>query len=297
MASIFPLAIRTAAISALVFAFVFSAFAQKNLEELRIELTSGNSEIKRSALAEIRNQRTPEVSRLAIPALTDKDEIVRATAAGSVVFLPPSEASAALLPLLSDKAEIVRREAAYSLGNVGDPSAIGPLVQLLQRDKIIEVKGAAAVALGQIGDAGGVDALLGILKNNRPTDDNEFLRRACARSIGQIAQKLQTGRIDQVIPQNFLPDKFKQIDPPKYKDLAAAAPAFRPVKPFLINVLNNSKESDDTRREAAYALGTIGDISAKSALELKLTSPDNYLVEIAREALLRLQLSERMSGQ
>lgn len=294
MASKPSFAARTIAVLALALASFFSTYAQKDPGELRLEIAGGSPEIKRSALAEIRNIQTPEASRLALTALTDKDEMVRATAAGSIIFLPPAEAATALLPLLSDKTEIVRREAAYALGQVGDPSAVGPLIQLLQRDKIIEVKGAAAVALGQIGDAGAVSALLAVLQNNRPTDDNEFLRRACARSIGQIAQKIQTGRIDQVIPQNFLPEKFKQIDPPKYKDLAAQYPAFRPVTPFMIGVLNNSKESDDTRREAAYALGTIGDISAKKALESKLTSPDNYLVEIAREALLRLQLAEKM---
>lgn len=295
---------------AVFFVFATSSFGQepsaqsniswKQLEQLEArvnflnKLSHGNSEEKRTALAEIRNSRTASESRLAVPLLADKDAIVRATAVGSVVFLPPSEASAALLPLFSDKAEIVRREVAYALGTVGDPSAVGALIQLLQRDKIIEVKGAATVALGQIGDAGAVDALLAVLQNNRPTDDNEFLRRACARSIGQIAQKLQTGRIDQVIPQNFLPEKFKQIDPPKYKDLAVQYPVFRPVTPFLIGILNSSKESDDTRREAAYALGTIGDISTKRALESKLASPDNYLVEIAREALLRLQLAEKL---
>src|SRR5688572_21643775 len=64
-----------------------------HLEALLNILRSGNSEQKRTALAEIRNLGTEHASRLALPALRDKDEIVRATAAGSVVFLPSSEAA------------------------------------------------------------------------------------------------------------------------------------------------------------------------------------------------------------
>ena len=156
---------------------------------------------------------------------------------------------------------MVRREAAYALGEVGDPSAVTALVTLLQRDKIIEVKGAAAVALGKIGDAGAVRALKPILQD-KPDEDHEFLRRSAARSIGQIAQFIQTGRIDHLTPQNFLPEKFKRIDNPKYPKLAAQFPAFGPAIPRLIKVLQNSNESDDTRRGAAYALGTIADSSA-----------------------------------
>ena len=195
------------------------------LPALREKLDRGDTEAKREALFQIRNLRSAEASRLALPALKDSNEIVRATAAGSVVFLPPDEAAQALLPLLSDKAEMVRREAAYALGEAGDPSAVTALTALLQRDKIIEVKGAAAVALGKIGDAGAVEPLNRILQD-KPDEDREFLRRSAARSIGQIAQFIQTGRIDQLTPQNFLPEKFKRIDKPKYPKLAAQFPAF-----------------------------------------------------------------------
>lgn len=282
-------AARSACLCAVLLLFAVTALAQTNLSLLRENLERGDTETKRSALFQIRNLRSADASRLALPALSDKDEIVRATAAGSVVFLPPGEAAAALLPLLSDKAEMVRREAAYALGEAGDPSALPGLIALLRRDKIIEVKGAAAVALGKIGDAGAVEALSNILQD-KPVDDNEFLRRSAARSIGQIAQFIQTGRIDRLTPQNFLPEKFKQIDRPKYPKLAVQFPAFGPAVPVLIKALQNKNESDDTRREAAYALGTIGDGSALPALRTGLNSPDNYLVEICKEAIARIRI-------
>src|SRR5438128_1654275 len=83
--------------------FAGNIFAQNNLESLAEAVRSGTTEVKRSALLEIRNLKSAEASRLAIPALRDSDEIVRATAAFSVIYLPKDEAFTVLLPLLQDK--------------------------------------------------------------------------------------------------------------------------------------------------------------------------------------------------
>ena len=248
---------------------------------LRNSIASGSPEEKRSALFDIRNYSSAEASRLALPALTDKNEMVRSTAASSVIFLPRNEAARALLPLLRDRAEFVRREAAHALGEVGDPSATSPLVTLMQRDRVLEVRTAGAAALGKIGDASAVDALIGILKA-RPREEDEFLRRSAARSIGQVAQMQHTGGTDVLTPQNFLPDKFKDLGTSSTPAGTSAATG------VLIGVLENSLESDDTRREAAYALGAIGDTRAKPVLQRYAASPDPYMAEICREALLKI---------
>lgn len=248
---------------------------------LRAQIASDSVEAKRSALFEIRNYRSEEASRLALPSLSDKDEMVRSTAASSVVYLPKDEAARALLPLLGDRAEFVRREAAFALGEVGDPSTTSALVRLMQRDKVFEVRTAATEALGKIGDPSAVDALLGVLRT-RPREDDEFLRRSAARSIGQIAQIQQTGKVDVLTPQNFLPEKFKDLGTGPTPQSTSAATG------QLVRVLENSAESDDTRREAAFALGAIGDSAAKPALQRYSTSPDPYLAEICREALLKI---------
>ena len=183
--------------------------------------------------------------------------------------------------MLSDRAEFVRREAAHALGEVGDISATSSLVSLVRRDKALEVRTAAAAALGRIGDPSAVDALLGVLRTT-PREDDEFLRRSAARSIGQIAQKQRAGNTDVLTPQNFLPDKFKELGSgPAQTNMAAATT-------LLIRVLENGAESDDTRREAAFALGAIGDPAAKGSLERFSTSSDPYMAEICREALLKI---------
>jgi len=253
---------------------------------LQAHIERGSSEVKRTALSEIRNLRSPAASRIALPALRDKSELVRATAAGSVIFLPAKEAANALLPLLSDRTEFVRREAAYALGDVGHPSATAPLVRVLQTDKIFEVRTAAANALGKIGDMSAVGALAAILRS-RPREENEFLRRSAARSIGQIAQIKDGSDRTVVTPQNFLPDKFKKLDP---EGGSANPTGFTGTVDVLIAVLRSNAESDDTRREAAFALGAIGDVKAVPALQTFMSSGDPYLAEICREALLKIKV-------
>src|SRR5690349_14421179 len=111
-----------------IFAFAFFAYFAvnsygQNLTPLENTVRTGTTEQKRDALFQIRNLRSEIASRAAVPALTDPDAIVRATAASSVVFLPKPDAVAILAPLLADKDAFVRKEAAYALGKVESPDA------------------------------------------------------------------------------------------------------------------------------------------------------------------------------
>ncbi len=251
-------------------------------------LLEGNSEQKRTALAEIRNHRSEQASRLAIPALADSDEMVRATAASSVVFLPEAEAARILTPLLKDKQPFVRREAAYALGMVGNCSATSALRRVMNTDRDLEVRAAAAAAIGNIGDDSAIDDLLNVL-GKRPKEEEEFLRRSAARSIGQIFELRFTGRTASLTPQNFLPPKLKELgDPAKSTPLADAASTARAVT-TLSGILRNSNEADDTRREAAFALGATRQRSAAALLNRFTSSPDPYLAEISKEALLKIE--------
>ena len=265
-----------------------SALPPATAERLRSQIASDSVEVKRTALLEIRNLRNADASRIALPALRDRDPIVRATAPASVIFMPSNEAAAALIPLLDDRDEFVRREAAYALGDVGDPSATSPLLRLMQRDKALEVKTAVAVALGKNGDTAAIEGLMAILRM-RPREEDEFLRRSAARSIGQIAQILRTGRVKVVTPQNFLPDRFKNLESP---NVTYDPNRFSKATDALISVLRNTSESDDTRREAAFAIGAIGDPRSVPILRTYVTAQDPYLAEIAREALLKIEAAQ-----
>jgi HEAT repeat protein len=260
-----------------------SSYSQ-DLSALAMAIRTGTTEQKRDALFQIRNLRSEIASRAAIPALADADPIVRATAASSVVFLPKPEAIRSLSSLLADKDPFVRKEAAYALGKVQSPDAAAPLIAILDREKDLEVKAAIAAALGQTGNRIAIESLIAVLKR-KPDEDEEFIRRSAARSIGQIAQINRSGRAYVVTPQNFLPEKFKALTG---DDLTSRHPEFNAAVATLTAVLRNSKEADDTRREAAYALGSIGSRSATDALRIASNSSDPYLAEIASEALAKI---------
>lgn len=233
---------------------------QLEIAKQQSRLASGDAEERRDALSRLRSLNHADASRVAATALNDPLPIVRATAVASVQALPSSEAASSLIPLLSDKDEFVRRETAYALGRVKSASAVPRLSELLLTDKEDGVRGAAAVALGEIADSAAVVPLSTVLgseivvnvkkKKKSRREQNPFVLRASARSLGQIAN-------------------------------SAASPS-------LIGVLSDEKAESDLRREAATALGKIGSTSALPALNAALVSGDPYLAEAAGQAIRRI---------
>lgn len=261
----------------------------QSIETLAGQIRTGNAEQKRNALSEVRNIRAEAASRAAIPALSDPDEIVRSMAAAAMVFLPPDEGSRLLLPLLKDKAEFVRRETAFALGEIRSAVTTPEVVGILQHDRSDIVRSAAAAALGKIGDALAVDALAAVLRK-KPGSKDEYLRRSAARSLGQIAESVRGVTGQSATPQSFLPEKLKRSI--ASRSATSLVPAFSAAVGVLLRVGSNPKEAADTRREAAYALGSIGDESSISFLKANIGNADNYLAEICREALLKMPKPE-----
>ncbi len=289
-----PNCLRLFFISALlVFASNFAnGQTSDRINQLAQMITTGDIEAKRSALFELRSIATPEASRAALAALKDPSELVRSTAAGSVVFLEGSEAVNALRPLLTDRMPFVRREAAYALGNTGNWSATDPLIAALNRERDADVRLAVIIALGEIGDIEAMPVLTQIFRE-RPREENEMIRRSAARSLGQIATLIRSGTTYTVAPENFLPEKFKSVGDPaallSNRIMTESGPPIR----VLITVMNNKNEADDTRREAAFALGAFGNKLALPALERYRNSADPYLGEIVSEAILKIQAVEK----
>ena len=93
-------------VSLILFSLAFSATAQ-NFDEYSRVLRGSDIEAKRDVLFRIFNEANEESARAAVIALTDTNEIVRATAVKCIVFLPKTEAAGLLLPLLTDKAPFV----------------------------------------------------------------------------------------------------------------------------------------------------------------------------------------------
>lgn len=195
-----------------------------------------------------------EASRGAARGLVDASPMVRAVAAKAILSLPVSEAVASIIPLLSDRDEFVRREAVYALGLTQSKSATAAVTERLLTDKEDGVRAAAAVALGHIADETSVVALATVLtgqaKRKGKQERNDFVLRACATALGRIRSSVGV--------------------------------------PALISTLTNETLHDDVRREAAAALGLIGDRSAIPALTHAVNSNDPYLSRTAYEALKRI---------
>jgi HEAT repeat protein len=233
---------------------------QREIERQRQRLKSEDIEERRGALMRLGSLKRSDASRAAATGLTDAAPIVRVTAMHAILSLPPAEAATLLIPLLQEKSEFVRREAAYALGETRNRSAVAPLMNILANDKETGVQGAAAVALGEIGDEAAVEPLSQLhagrtqKKKKAKTEENEFVMRAAARSLGQIKSRAGTS--------------------------------------VLITTLANDSLPIDVRREAATALGMIGDSSAVPALQAASAAIDPYLSEAARGALHRLKAAK-----
>jgi len=234
---------------------------QREIQRQRQRLTSSEVEERRDALMRLARLKRLDASRAAVVGLSDPAPMVRVSAAHAILSLPPQEAVALLTPLLQDKLEFVRRETAYALGETRSRSAVEPLANVLLSDKEAGVRGAAAVALGQIGDETAVPALVQTLggptpqpkKKKSKARENEFVLRAATRSLGQIRSRAALN--------------------------------------ILIATLGNQEHPSDVRREAAIALGMIGDTAAVPSLRAAFLSDDPYLSAAAREALRRLRVS------
>jgi HEAT repeat protein len=228
---------------------------ERTVEQQRTRLSSSEREERRDAITRLGAMKRPHSSRAALAGLKDPDESVRAAAVHAVAAVPSDEAAQAIIPLLKDKSGFVRQEAAHALGKTRSRIAVSPLIDSLRTDKEAGVRGAAAVALGFIGDHFASGALADVLagkpvgpKGKREKD--EFVLRSAACSLGQLRE-------------------------------ATAVPV-------LVETLGDEKAPADVRREAAHALGLIGDPSSVSALRAALGSSDPYLSRIAEAALKQI---------
>lgn len=232
---------------------------QAEINRQRQRLSATDSEERRDALMKLGAMRRAAASREALVGLSDVSPIVRAVAARAILSIGADESVAALLPHLSDKDEFVRREVAYALGLTRSRKATEPLTQLLLSDKEAGVRAAAAVAQGDIADENAVVALASLLapelttggKKKSKVEKNVFVLRASARSLGQIKSR-------------------------------AGVPA-------LIAALSNEKLVEDVRREAARALGVIGDPASVQALRIAASSSDPYLAQTAYQSLKKIK--------
>lgn len=225
-----------------------------------------------------------------ISALHDSDANVRATAADSLGKLRATVAVKPLLKQLHDD-EWVQYSVVQSLANIGDRSAIDPLLEHLDRaTEFVQVR--IIEALGEMGDASIVQPLL-----DRIPDAHGMLLTALCVALVKTApaevlsslspdlkEKLDTGLWDS------LGNPSEDIQEMALKGLATIADTSS-----VYNILELARNTDSPRlTERAY--DTLESIGAVAPLLGASASKDSKLANVAVTVLSRLDGPEPHSA-
>lgn len=273
-------------------------------------LSDHDASVREEAAARLANWEQPDTVEALARALTDEAEPVRRAAAHSLAELKHAESGHLLLPVLAATTDgftcasilralrelrlpascelalklssaheaAVRLEAVAVLGWLKLPPALPLLADVVLRDEDPEVRRAAAGALGYAEGDAALHALAAALR-----DSAWPVREEAATTLGKL--KLQ-GALEALIAS--LSDDYWQVRQKAARALGRLKQP-RAVSPLIELALGHS--SANLRKEAAIALGEIGDPSARPALEAASEDHDPDVRKLARLALV--QLAER----
>jgi HEAT repeat protein len=170
---------------------------------------------------------------------TDENATNLLEAVGSTLSRIGSPALNPLISCLQHKNEKIRQAAAKSLGQIGDLSAVVPLIQMLKRDSVYD-RAAARSALVKIGPSG-KDNLVSALHN-----DNEKIRKEVLGILDKIHWNPEN-------PQQKAWYHIARKEWGKTVELGSVA-----VEPLIASLKGGNKS------EIIFALEKIGDESAVS---------------------------------
>ena len=199
----------------------------------------------------------------------------------AVMMLSSFEGNAALPAIesaLTDNSPRVRAAAVNSLASRRESSIVPLLAARLTEDKIQFVRKAAAYALGAFQGAERTRALIGAL-----TQKDLEVRGAAAVSLGDHPDADAIAALTSA-----LSDKSAFVRAQAARGLGVNGRASQPAVPTLIRLLGSDGDSE-VKRQAATALGLIGDRSAIPALERARQNQDPYLVSLATDAIEQIK--------
>jgi HEAT repeat protein len=228
-----------------------------------------------SSLAELKDARA--ASGL-IPYAADPDAFVCASALRGLKELRLSAAALPATAALSHTDAAVRREAVGVLGWLKHTAALPQLARVAATDPDAEVRRAAAGALGLAApeSEAALTALRAALR-----DSAWAVREEAATTLGKFHDT------DGVIAEALrvaMADDYWQVRLRAARSLGRLRDAL--AVPLLIEALVHP--AGNLRREAAIALGDVGDPRATAALEAASADPDPEVRKAARLALQRL---------
>ena len=180
----------------------------------------------------------------------------------------------ALASAVNDPSPQVRGAVVASLAERGDESAVPILTTLLARDKDQFVRKATAYALGRFHEGERTAALANALR-----DKDAEVRAAAAISLGDHAD---AGAVAPLA--SALSDKNDFVRAQAARALGVNGRAAVQTVPALMALLTKD-EDNEVKRQAAAALGQIGDRSSLPALERATRDKDPYLAQAASDAI------------
>jgi HEAT repeat protein len=118
---------------------------------------------------------------------------VRGSAARELGKLRDPSAVIPIVKLLDDQRFTVRGSAAMALGELGDQTATPDLIKALE-DKHHNVRGRAAQSLGRIGDHSATEKLAASLR-----DSNAWVRTMVAKALARIGDREALGPLNEAV--------------------------------------------------------------------------------------------------
>lgn len=218
-----------------------------------------------------------EVARWAAQ-LKSGDLEERRDAVVSLSRLDGDAALSALVSALSDVSSSVRAHVLTSLGERSDPKVVPLIVSRLASDKDPFVRKAAAYGLARFSVAERTAALITALKDKDPE-----VRGAAAVSLGDHPDSSAVAGLAA-----SLSDKSEFIRAQAARALGVNGSSAGSAVPELVRLLDSDPEVE-VKRQAAVALGLIGDRAALPALERASSHKDSYLSQAARDSIRMIE--------
>jgi HEAT repeat protein len=235
----------------------------------------------RTGIPQASRENESEVAHLTAQ-LKSSDEEIRRETVMRLSHLKGTGVVSALISALNDSSPRVRAAAAAGLPECGDSSVAAVLSARLSQEKDAFVRKTLAYALEKFQGSDRTAALIAALKDKDPE-----VRGAAAVALGHHADT------DAVVPLiNALSDKNPFVRAQAARALGVNGSAAAKAVPELVKLLERD-EDGEPRRQAAIALGRIGDRSAISALQQASRDKDPYLVQSARDAIVAIEGKKR----
>ena len=233
-----------------------------------------------SATLPIQKQTSPQSSELDSDVshwssqLKSGDLEERREAVHGLSHIRTTAATSALIFALDDSSPIVRASAVGALGDRVDAGSAAAIALRLSSDKDPFVRKTAAYALGKATGAERTSALIAALKDKEPE-----VRAAAAVSLGE---KPDAAAVEPLA--SALSDKSDFVRAQAARALGVNGRAAARAVASLVKLLTSDPDGE-VKRQAAVALGSIGDRSALSALERAARDSDPYLAQAARASI------------